>query len=558
MTLRHLLVLVLCALGLFPVASGCSDAAVGSSPNGGTNGEGGLCLLNNCTEDADCGSCGDGKTVCFASEKRCVACGPNAGGKTCKAGQTCTKYGYCAGSGKACGEDANGVPTISCNNNADCGACGPKFQVCDTTAKKCVGCSPSNVTNCQSTDLCDASGTCVAKCPAQCDVDAQCGACGATGKEAHACNKHTCAQCSPTKPECPDGGKCDFDHGTCVPQCGVTMGKSDCTGDTQCAGCTATTNCKEPINGGLGVCAVPANGCSDIGKGIIVLPPPADKVTQACSNDMDCAGVSTDFNIGKILKDFTGLSQIKEGTIEYTMNSCASVEVLDKSCGVCVPCKQDTDCTDIDITKISGDIFGPLGSVASKLLLDKAFGPNDQKIHMYCQHVAGDYGACLPCANPLARCGTSKDPLPTTGACDHELCDVGGPLGVQCGDGCVAAVCAKDPWCCTKSWDLACKTDVDLYCPKKTCEPDKCIYREPNKWYCHSDKKSAYHCVPNEQGELQLADGVDCADGYECETDGDGQKDPAKLCTGVEGDSNTQCTVAPSPANPAKAKCFKK
>jgi len=552
MTTRHLLALpfVLLCLLLF-AAPGCSSSPIGVSPDGTGTGTQGICLLNNCTDDSDCGNCSDTKTTCYAAEKRCVACGPNAGGKTCKAGQYCTQYGNCSSNSTKCAEDGSGAPTISCNNTADCGACGPKFQVCDTTAHKCVGCSATNTTNCQSTDVCTTAGTCVAKCPATCRQDAECGQCGATGKEAHACNLHICTQCSATM-ACPNGGKCDLTHGTCSAPCGITSGKSDCETNDNCSGCKGVTSCKVPVNGGTGACAAPANGCSDIGKGIIVLPDPYSRVTQACSNDADCSGVSVDFNLGKELRDITGLSLIKDGNFPYSMHACASVEVLDKSCGLCVPCKQDADCTDVDITRVAGNIFGTIGSVASKLLLDKAFGPNDHKIHMYCQSVAGDYGACLPCSNPLARCAQTDAAVPATGTCDHEICDVGGPLGQQC-DPCVASVCAKDPWCCTNQWDLQCKTDVDLYCAKKTCEPDKCVYRTGG-WYCHADNMSAYHCAANPEGEEQIDDGVSCPDGYVCKPTGDGQKDPATLCTAADSDTSTQCTAT----TVGKAKCFKK
>lgn len=539
-------------------AAACSDddtgpdafGTSGRRDGGGGNGEG-ICLLNNCELDRDCGDCDKGRTVCYTKEKRCVACGPQAGGKSCNPGQTCTKYGDCVPSNLKCEEDGNGVPTITCKNTADCGACGPKYKVCE--GGKCVGCTADNTINCQSTDICK-DNRCVAKCPAECNKDDDCGECGAPGKEARACNKHVCAQCSPTK-ECPDGGKCDYDHGTCIKPCGLGRpGISNCTGDANCSGCEGTTKCKLPVNGGEGVCAAPATGCSDIGKGIIVLPDPFSRFTNLCSNDNDCSNVSADLNVGKIIRDATGIGAIKDGSLSYAMHACANVEVLDKSCGVCVPCKVDTDCTDIDITKLAGDVFGPIGSVGASILLDKAFGPNDKKVHMFCQNVAGDYGVCLPCPNLLSRCAQSSAGVPPTGSCDHGVCDEGGPLGLQCENGCVASVCAKDPYCCLKEWDAQCKVDVDLYCKGRTCEPDKCIYREAG-WYCFSDAtKGGYRCT-GEPGSVQVAEGWPCTNGQVCKTQvPNDPKSKAVLCTSESSAGGNEVAGCPFQST-GKNKC---
>ncbi len=522
----------------------------GSGPNGE-----GICLLNNCDLDRDCADCEGGQSVCLQKEHRCIACGPSAGNKACGAGTYCTKYGNCVPTAVSCKEDAAGAPSGSCKNNADCGACGPKFRVCNAAIGKCVGCSTENTTNCQSTDVCK-NDTCAPKCPTECTKDDDCGECGAgaaaaTGR-ATACNKHVCAQCSPTK-ACPNGDRCDLEHGTCIKGCGLGRpGKSNCSENGNCAGCEGTTSCKLPVNGGEGVCAAPVTGCSDIGKGIIVLPDPFSRYTNTCSDDPDCANVSADINVGKILRDVTGIEAIKDGNISYGMKACASVEVLDKSCGVCVPCKQDTDCTDIDATKVAGDIFGPLGSIGASILLDKAFGPNDHKVHMFCQNVAGDYGVCTPCPNVLGRCAQTSDAVPPSGKCDHDTCTTGTALGLQCElpSTCVADVCAKDPYCCIKEWDSQCKADVDLYCKQKTCEPDKCIYR-PAGWYCLTDaSKGAYRCTGT-PGATQVAEGQQCNVNTECRTEEEGPKEPAILCT-TEGDSVPGCPLG----SKGKPKCF--
>src|SRR5690606_9309986 len=130
---------------------------------------------------------------------------------------------------------------------------------------KCVGCTPTNTTNCQSTDTCK-DNKCAPKCPSSCTTDGECGECGAEGTgEARACNRHKCAECSPTK-ACANGDRCDFEHGTCIKKCGMNNRGAEpkCMSDNDCAGCTGTTKCQIPINGGEGKCVVPVPGCSDL------------------------------------------------------------------------------------------------------------------------------------------------------------------------------------------------------------------------------------------------------------------------------------------------------
>jgi len=480
-------------------------ASSGSSGSSGAN----ACLLNNCFRDEHCEGCSGSRSKCNLKEKRCVACGPDAGGKTCKGDESCTPFGDCVPKGLTCALDSSGVPTISCKANADCAACDPAHKVCD--GGKCVGCRDGDLTNCQSTEVCKA-GACIAACPAACTTDAQCDSCNKGGlRPATACNRGVCSQCSKTR-ACPNGESCDVERGVCKKLCGLPdRVAGTCTKDEECAGCTGTTKCKLPINGGAGKCIAPAAGCEDLIKGVFVLPDPFSRFTQACSSDANCAGVSADYNLGKTLRDITGLGFIKDGNLSYPMQACASVELLDKSCGLCVPCKQDQDCTPIDITKAAGDIFGPLGAIATDIALDKVFGPNDKKVHMYCEKLAGDYGACLPCSNVLARCGQVAQ-APGQGTCTHDVCAEGEKLGVQC-DECTAAVCAQDPYCCVASWDFACKQKVDQFCKTKTCYPLSCLYKSPG-WYCDETtgkERETYRCANG-----TIAEGFQCEAGKTC------------------------------------------
>ena len=484
-------------------------------PNNDPNGTDKICLLNNCDTDRHCQDCTGGRTVCNQKENRCVACGPDAGGKSCGAGQTCTKYGDCVGGGVACAEDVNGVPTITCNADADCAACGPAFKVCDPAAKKCVGCTPTNVTNCQSTDVCKDS-KCQPACPDTCKTDADCGECGGkNGAPAnHACNRGVCAKCSESK-KCPGSNEVCNDVGDCEKICGVAGNPNKCKADADCASCQGgLTKCTGvPIGGGFGTCAAPAAGCEDLGKGVFVLPDPFSRVTQACSTDANCAGVKAQLNVGALIKKATGLN-VKDANIDYPMNACASVDILDgKKCGVCVPCKKDADCQAIDVQKFAGEAFGPIGSIAAALLLDKVFGPTDRKVHMYCQMIAGGYGACVPCPSFFQRCGDSAvaGEEPAT-ACDHDVCTLGPALGPTCEQGCAGRVGMKDAFCNSKMgfWDQKCKALVETECKNKTCFPDSCASPKTAGWYCSdSNKNAGYRCMGD--GSVTIAEGHSCA-----------------------------------------------
>ncbi|MBC8073538.1 MAG: hypothetical protein IAG13_34775 [Deltaproteobacteria bacterium] len=441
------------------IGSGSGDATV--SDSGGvdtTSGEGGLCLLHNCDSDADCNGCSEGRNSCYAEDKRCVACDPISG-TGCEAGEECTEFGNCVPTGATCPADVGG----ECNVDEDCAACDPLHQVCDAGA--CVACRGDAVEACQSTEQCIDNG-CVPKCPEACMTDGDCSACGeGTAQPATACHNHRCAECSETNP-CPAGDSCS-PEGVCSPVCGLPgMVAGTCDGDGDCVGCQGDNDaCNAPINGGHGVCGPSASGCSDLGDGVAVLPEPFDAVTNLCSDDADCSGVGIEYNVGALLRDITGIGSIDDANIEYPMNACAAVTVgvgqTSVSCGVCVPCREDDDCMDIDIDMVADDALGPLGGVAAAILLDELFGPEDHLVHMFCQPVAGDYGVCVPCPTVLNDCAGGGGG--GSGSCDHDVCTAGNALDPTCGD-CAASVCQLDDFCCTHEWDDVCVGHVADTC----------------------------------------------------------------------------------------------
>lgn len=463
----------------------------GGSGSGGTTGSG-LCLLNNCHSDQECEGCSYGRTICDVSQTRCIACNAS---KPCKPGEKCTSFGTCAPEELTCNTDSTGTPTISCSKDADCAACDPMHQVCDTASGKCVACVSGNTASCTGNQTCGTGGKCENKCPTNCTADTDCEKCEAGGVQAKACNNHVCAECSPTKP-CVPGMECS--GGKCIKPCGTSGGEgADCKQDAECYGCgntssTETWKCKFPINGGThGTCTHPATGCTDLLSAGAVLPPPFDGVTNTCSTDANCAGVSMDVNVGKIIRDLVGGGevnlgikkvQIKDSILKFPMKACASIEILDgKKCGVCVPCNDDADCTPIELDPLIGDLFkgDPLMQIAAAFLMDLLFGKDKKhQIHMQCQEVAAGYGVCLPCANPLDGCGAGSGSGTTSGNCGHDKCTVGDALDPKCGV-CEAAVCLVDPFCCTKEWDELCVAAVGEFCGTPCAKDPTCAAHTP-------------------------------------------------------------------------------
>lgn len=498
--------------GLFAIVSACSS---GGSTNGGYSGSGGgygndgsaggsggsggstwptpgsICFLLNCDTDAECGDCTLGRTRCDVASHRCIACDP-ASGTGCGAGQSCAPTGTCVGAGASCPVDGAGNPQVDCAKDADCAACDASHQACDVASRRCVACSATNPSLCAPNEWCAPGGSCEARCPASCAADVDCSQCATGSLVAKACNAntHACAECSLTHP-C-TGGKVCSAQGKCIAPCGVSgMPKGSCAGDADCAGCGAGgEKCHVPLNGGTGRCGPAATGCSDLGKGAAALPPPFDAVTQTCSSDQDCkdtqAGVSLD--VGKLLRDATGIGLIGDATLQYEMNACANVTAFGKSCGVCVPCKTDADCHPIDIDPLASQMLGPLGGLASKYLLTQLFGSSDHAINMYCEQVAGDYGVCLPCSDVGHACGVAT----TEGTqCTNDW---------QCSAGeiCQSQKCVKYAVGCTDDADCSgavCAWSGEGYCCRpgfpdgpvgSTCVSDaECTGGEVCSWNGH-------------------------------------------------------------------------
>ena len=467
-----------------------------------------ICLLTNCEVDAHCNGCTQERNTCLVAENRCVACNPTTQ-EGCEAPLVCSPAGICTEPTQVCPVDAEGVPTVDCSKNSDCFACSPAYQVCDLADNKCKGCTATNTSHCLENQWCN-EGECAAKCPKACFSDNDCQFCGSGDNMARACYAHKCSECSDTYP-CAAGEICD--NGTCIPPCGVADAPDPgaCQSDADCLWCGGNLGdadspnawaCDFPINGATyGQCKPNAAGCSDLGSGT-ALPPPYNEVTNTCSTDADCSGVGIQYNVGKLIRDTAGVEKVDLGIteveigdayVEYGMPACASLELTDDiSCGLCVPCRVDSDCAKIEVQPLLSDLFSDnaLANLAGKLLLDLLYGDNeDQALHFQCQQVAAGYGACIPCSNPLQACGEA--PLtPGSGTCDHQVCEEGTALDPTCG-ACAEAICAQDSYCCTTDWDSTCVGLVDSLCTT-TCTGDSSCGHGP----CTAGDPLAPECSP--------------------------------------------------------------
>ena len=81
-----------------------SDGLDSSGDDGGDDGDDdggeGACILNNCSSDAECSDCTDGRNTCLQSESRCVQCDPGGDGSECADGEKCTEFGNCVPGGQ--------------------------------------------------------------------------------------------------------------------------------------------------------------------------------------------------------------------------------------------------------------------------------------------------------------------------------------------------------------------------------------------------------------------------------------------------------------------------
>jgi hypothetical protein len=173
---------------------------------------------------------------------------------------------------------------------------------------------------------------------------------------------------------------------------------------------------------------------------------------------------------------------IGDAFVQYPMNVCGAITLADVSCGVCVPCREDVDCADIDIDALAGQLFPGVGGALLAFVFDQIFGTEEHKLYMYCESVAAGYGVCLPCPGLLNDCAESGGG--GGGSCSHSTDTIGGPLDPSCGP-CEAEVCGFDSYSCTPEWDQVCVDEAADNCGSGDCH-DECDTGAPMGAECGS------------------------------------------------------------------------
>lgn len=105
-------------------------------------------------------------------------------------------------------------------------------------------------------------------------------------------------------------------------------------------------------------------------------------------------------------------------------------------------------------------------------------GPVDAQCHPCAATVCAQDPFCcssgwdaLCTAHVATMCNESCD---APSACDHEICQEGGPLDASC-DSCAASICAQDPFCCSSGWDSICVAEVQSICGQ-SCNAPECAH----------------------------------------------------------------------------------
>jgi Stigma-specific protein, Stig1 len=170
------------------------------------------------------------------------------------------------------------------------------------------------------------------------------------------------------------------------------------------------------------------NKCVDV----LVDPDNCGQCGFKCGGD---GGISTSFDC------VLGHCKAGCGQEQTSCNGvCYDLQTTAEHCGTC-----DNDCT------VSGQSC--CGGKCVALLSD--------------QNNCGQCGlACSAGSCTSGKCCNT----PSIGTCSHDLCASGNKLSNSCDpDGCVAAICSVDSFCCTTSWDSICVGRVATSCSGKTC-----------------------------------------------------------------------------------------
>jgi hypothetical protein len=483
-----------------------------------------------CTALSQChnvGTCDTTTGVCSNPQK--------IDGSSCNDGLACTTGdvcvgGVCSGTARVCDD---GIP---CTTN---GCIEPTGCVFDTSTCDCISDIDCNDGNpCNGVESCDVgTGTCTSTPPMNCS--------GLDGP-------------------CADG-VCDPDLG-CVPEAfenGIACSDGNaCTlGDT-CQGGICT-----PLSS---VVCSPLSQCHDAGT--------CDPDTGLCSNPTKPPGSPCDDGDPCTQGDACNAGACAAGTpvVCMPLSQCHNAGICDPASGLCSnPAKPAGSSCDDDDECTAGEFCsgGTCGSGTTTVCNT----PSDPQ----CQF---DVGTCDPasgdCGYPKVVDGTGCDDsnkCTENDACIDGSC-TGGPPNLcvtgtareqGCG-GCIAQICAVDPYCCNNFWDSICVGEVwsvcgdpvcygDVYCgdgictqgmeDKNSCPHDcfcgdgVCDYAEGWKWtgngYTIDCPQDCFGYCGDGICSPELGELVDCKD--DCYGCGDGVCDWYKNGEYWNGESSGNC-----------------
>jgi hypothetical protein len=421
-----------------------------------------------------------------------------------------------AGMLSACAIDAPGSsrsPSTGVGDQQPQGTC--EHDLCEAGAALDPACDTCVAAVCAADDFCctvEWDSVCVGQADELCaDVD-----CGITGCEHDLCEVGT--PLDPTCDPCVDAvclanpGCCEGEWGAacvaaaaqicgidCVPggSCEHPLCEAGTPLDPTCDPCVAEVCgadgfCCEVewdavcVDLGEQLCGIDCDGGGNCEHELCDIGGPLDPtcdpcVTDVCNIDAFCCEVEWDQLCIDLAVDTCGIDCGGGGNCEHDL--CEVGTPLDPACDTCVAdvcnidafcCEVEWDqlCIDLAVATCGIDCGGgncehdlcevgtPLDPACDTCVTDVC------NIDSFCCEVEWDQ-LCIDLA--VATCGIDCG----GGTCEHDLCDVGGPLDPAC-DPCAGAVCDFDSFCCETEWDSVCVGEAEEICGLDCGAPIEC------------------------------------------------------------------------------------
>jgi hypothetical protein len=219
----------------------------------------------------------------------------------------------------------------------------------------------------------------------------------------------------------------------------------------------------------------PSRGCGSFDYADVTASINGDTILGSTAGAPDTINAGCAFNESgdvtyMITPDANGEIRLATGHPGTTFDTVVSVRDLCAG-GELVACNDDCAFGDLS----SCPTF--LGRAnTSYLIVVTGFASNEGEFELSITQEGARRGA-IP-ASPATPSGHAipggpGHPAIPPSACEHHLCDRGGPLAACC-SWCVAAVCAADPFCCNNAWDGLCVREVETVCGLADACPDSC------------------------------------------------------------------------------------